>query len=89
MIKTKECAVKIAIPFVTLGLLVAPTFMGASVIGENSSARAEEIRIGVPSIRVEDRDYDRDRDHRWRRDHDRDDVVVIKKKHRDHDRDDD
>jgi hypothetical protein len=74
----------IAIPFIALGLLVTPAFMGVPVIGENSSVRAEEIRIGVPSVRVEDRD---DRDHRWRRDHDRDDVVVIKKHRRDRDRD--
>ena len=77
---------KIALPFVALGLLVTPAFMGVPVIGENSSVRAEEIRIGVPGVRVEDRDNDRD-DHRWRRDHDRDDVVVIKKKHRDRDDD--
>lgn len=77
---------KIAIPFVALGLLVNPTLMGTSVIG--ASAQAEEIRIGVPDVRVEDRDHDRD--HRWRRDHDRDDVVVIKKhRDRDHDRDND
>jgi hypothetical protein len=75
---------KIALPFVALGLLVTPAFMGVPVIGENSSVRAEEIRIGVPGVRVEDRDRD---DHRWRRDHDRDDVVVIKKKHRDRDDD--
>jgi hypothetical protein len=75
----------IAIPFITLGLLVTPAFMGVPVIGENSSVRGEEIRIGVPDVRVEDRDNDRD--HRWRRDHDRDDVVVIKKKHRDRDDD--
>jgi hypothetical protein len=76
----------IAVPFIALGLLVTPAFMGVPVIGENSSVRAEEIRIGVPTIRVEDRDNDRD--HRWRRDHDRDDVVVIKKRHhRDHDDD--
>jgi len=77
---------KIALPFVALGLLVTPAFMGVPVIGENNSVRAEEIRIGVPGVRVEDRDRDRD-DHRWRRDHDRDDVVVIKKKHRDRDDD--
>jgi hypothetical protein len=76
--------VKIAIPFVALGLLVAPTFMAVPSI--NGSAQAEEIRIGVPGVRVEDRDRDRD-DHRWRRDHDRDDVVVIKKRHRDRDDD--
>ena len=75
-----------AFPFIALGLLVTPAFMGVPVIGENSSVRAEEIRIGVPTIRVEDRDHDRD--HRWRRDYDRDDVVVIKKRHhRDHDDD--
>jgi hypothetical protein len=74
----------IAVPFIALGLLVTPAFMGVPVIGENSSVRAEEIRIGVPGVRVEDRD---DRDHRWRRDRDRDDVVVIKKKHRDRDDD--
>jgi hypothetical protein len=78
----------IAVPFIALGLLVTPAFMGVPVIGENSSVRAEEIRIGVPTIRVEDRDHDRDRDHRWRRDYDRDDMVVIKKRHhRDHDDD--
>jgi hypothetical protein len=77
---------KIALPFVALSLLVTPAFMGASVIG--SSVQAEEIRIGIPGVRVEDRDNDRDH-HRWRRDHDRDDVVVIKKRHRDNDRDDD
>jgi hypothetical protein len=77
-----------AVPFLALGLLVTPAIMGASVIGENSSVRAEEIRIGIPGVRVEDRD---DRDHRrWRRDHDNDrEVIVIKKKHRDRDRDDD
>ncbi len=75
---------KIALPFVALGLLVTPAFMGASVIG--SSVQAEEIRIGIPGVRVEDRD---DRDHRrWRRDHDNDrEVIVIKKKHRDRDDD--
>jgi|NitcycUWRROWE17A_1032939.scaffolds.fasta_scaffold03354_1 hypothetical protein len=77
---------KIVLPFVALGLLVTPAFMGASVIG--SSVQAEEIRIGVPGVRVEDRDNDRDH-RRWRRDHDRDDVVVIKKRHRDYDRDND
>jgi hypothetical protein len=80
---------KIALPFVALGLLVTPAFMGASVIGENSSVRAEEIRIGIPGVRVEDRDNDRDH-RRWRRDYDNDrEVIVIKKKHRDRDRDDD
>lgn len=78
---------KIAIPFVALGLLVSPTLMGASVIG--ASAQAEEIRIGIPGVRVEDRDNDRDH-RRWQREHDRDDVVVIKKhRDRDHDRDND
>lgn len=77
---------KIALPLVAFGLLVTPAFMGAPVIG--SSAQAEEIRIGIPGVRVEDRD---DRDHRrWRRDNDNDrEVIVIKKHRRDRDRDDD
>jgi len=75
----------IAVPFIALGLLVTPAFMGVPVIGENSSVRAEDVGIVVPGVRVEDRDNDRD--HRWRRDHDRDDVVVIKKRHHDHDDD--
>jgi Ni/Co efflux regulator RcnB len=84
MIKTKECAMrKIVLSFVAFALLAAPSFIGAPVIG--GSAQAEDIRIGVPGVRVDDRDNDRD--HRWRRDHDRDDVVVIKK-HRDRDHDD-
>ena len=74
---------KIALSFVAFGLLAVPTFMAAPNIC--GSAQAEEIRVDVPRVRVEDRDHDRD--HRWRRDHDRDDVVVIKKKHRDHDDD--
>jgi hypothetical protein len=78
---------KIALPFVALGLLVTPAFMGASVIG--SSVQAEEIRIGIPGVRVEDRDNDRDH-RRWRHDNDNDrEVIVIKKRHRDNDRDND
>ena len=72
-----------AIPFMALGLLVSPTFMGTSVVGENSSVRAEDFGIGV-------RVYDRDRDDwRWRQRHfyrDRDDDVVIQRRyHRDYD----
>ncbi len=81
---------KIALPFVALGLLVTPAFMGAPVIG--ASVQAEEIRIGISGVRMEDRDHDRDRDrdHRWRRDHDNDrEVIVIKKHRRDNDRDND
>ena len=82
---------KIALPFVALGLLVTPAFMGAPVIG--GSVQAEEIRIGIPGVRMEDRDHDRDRDrdrdHRWRRDHDSDREVIVIKKHRDRDRDND
>jgi hypothetical protein len=70
---------KLALPFVALGLLVSPTFMGTSALGENPSVRAEEVGVG---IRVENRDRDWYRDrHYWRGDRDRDDVVVIKKRH--------
>jgi hypothetical protein len=86
MMKPKECVMrKIALPFVAFGLLVTPAFMGAPVIG--SSVQAEEVQIGIPGVRLEDRDNDRDH-RRWRRDHDNDrEVIVIKKRH--HDRDDD
>jgi hypothetical protein len=92
MIKTKECLfMKIAIPFIALGLLVGPTLMGTNAVGENSSVRAEDIRIGIPGVgvRVEDRDRDYDRDRHWRRNHNDREVIVIKKPRRDRDRDDD
>jgi Ni/Co efflux regulator RcnB len=76
---------KIALSLVAFGLLAAPAFIGAPVIG--GSAQAEEVRIGLPSVRVEDRDNDRD--HRWRRDRDHDREVIVIKKHRDRDRDND
>ena len=50
---------KLALPFVALGLLVSPTFMGTSALGETPSVRAEEMGVG---IRVEDRDRDWYRD---------------------------
>jgi hypothetical protein len=76
---------KIFLPFVAFGLLATPAFIGAPVIG--GSAQAEEIVIGAPPVRVEDRDHDRDRyrDDRDRRDHEHE-VIVIKKHHdEDHD----
>ena len=78
---------KLAIPFVALGLLVSPPLIGAPAIGENPSVRAEEVGVG---IRVENRDRDWYRErHYWWGDRDRDDVVVIKKHryHRDYDYD--
>lgn len=63
-----------------LGLLVAPTFTGISVGGNNTSARADDFGVGV---RVYDRDDDRG--WRWRHRHfwrDRDDDVVIRRYHR-------
>ena len=76
----------LAVPFMALGLLVSPTFTGTSVMGENSSVRAEDFGVGV-------RVYDRDRDdrrwfhRRFYRDYDRDDVVIQRRYHRDYDAD--
>ena len=76
------------IPLAALSLWVGPTFGGATIVGDGS-ARAEEVGVG---IRVNDRDHDR---HHWRGHHwgwwghhDRDDAVVIKRRHhRDYDND--
>ena len=69
----------ISISLFALTLLATPTFFGASVTGERSSVRAEEVGVGV---RVEGRDRDRDRDRQfWRRDRDDDARITIKKRH--------
>jgi hypothetical protein len=68
-----------------LGLLVGPTLTSTSVVGENTSARADDWGVGV---RVYDRDYDwygpRWRHRHFYRDHD-DFVIKRRYYHRDWD----
>jgi len=68
-----------------LGLLVGPTFTSTSMVGDNTSARADDWGVGV---RVYDSDWDgphwRHR-HFWRHHYDDDDIVVRRRYYHDYD----